>query len=471
MTTTEPAPAHPVRVRASLDPELSRWLWLVKWLLALPHFLVLAVLWLAVAGVTFVAFVAVLVTGRYPRALFDFTVGVLRWSWRVHYYAYAALGTDRYPPFTLADVPDYPARLEVDYPPRLSRGLALVKWLLAVPHYLVVGLFTGGAWGWWWSGDDRVTGWGLIGILVLVAAIVLLFTGRYPRSVFEFVVGLDRWVVRVVAYVGLLTDVYPPFRLEQGGDEPGPARAPGPGGTAPPGDRRGWTAGRVSAVVGGFLLTLAALALLAGGGTALWADTTQRDTDGYVTASTTLRTGSGALATERIDLGEPGDPVGAALGDLRVRVTPTEPGREVFLGVAPAADVARYLRGTSHAVVRDLAPGGVTTTAVPGPPPAPPGTVAGWTAQASGAGTQEVRVPSEASEGGDWAVVVVPTGDANGSRGVSVRAEVGATAPALPWVAVAGLAVGTVVLAGGSVLIALAARRASPPGSAASSAA
>ena len=139
--------AGPVRLEGALDPSLSRWLWLVKWLLVLPHLFVLVFLWIALVAVSVIAFFAILFTGRYPRPLFEYNVGVLRWTWRVSYYGYAALGTGRYPPFTLADVPDYPAPLDIEYPERRSRGRVLVKWwLLAVPQYLVVGIFADGAW-------------------------------------------------------------------------------------------------------------------------------------------------------------------------------------------------------------------------------------------------------------------------------------------------------------------------------------
>ncbi len=197
----------------------------------------LAFLWLAFVFFSVAAFFSILVTGRYPQALFEFNVGVLRWSWRVQYYGYAALGTDRYPPFTLADVPDYPARLEVPYPTRLSRGLVLVKWwLLALPHYVVLALFVGG--GIWFGARQSSgnpwweTGWGaggLVGLLVLIAAVVLLFTGRYPRALYDFVLGMDRWVLRVAAHAGLMTDAYPPFRLDMGGPDPGSVLAAGNG--------------------------------------------------------------------------------------------------------------------------------------------------------------------------------------------------------------------------------------------------
>ena len=187
----------------------------------------LVFLWIAFWVLTVVAFFAILFTGRYPRGIFDFNVGVVRWTWRVAFYGYSALGTDRYPPFALEDVPDYPARLQVDHPERLSRGLVLVKWwLLAIPQYIIVAVLGGWASGapgvlGVWRAGDWWEGWpGLIGVLVLIGAIALLFAGRFPRGLFDLVVGLDRWVFRVIVYAALMRDEYPPFRLDMGEEEP-----------------------------------------------------------------------------------------------------------------------------------------------------------------------------------------------------------------------------------------------------------
>ncbi|HEX7256354.1 MAG TPA: DUF4389 domain-containing protein [Gaiellaceae bacterium] len=206
-----PAGVYPVQVMGELDEGLSRWLWLVKWLLLIPHFIVLAFLGAAFFVVTVIAFFAILFTERYPRSLFDFNVGVMRWAWRVAWYGYGGLGTDRYPPFTLADV-EYPARLHVPYPERLSRGLVLVKWwLLAIPHYIVISFFLGAGW-WGWHDPDLP---GLILVLVVFAGVVLLVKNRYPTSLYELILGMDRWVIRVVAYAALMRDEYPPFRLDR----------------------------------------------------------------------------------------------------------------------------------------------------------------------------------------------------------------------------------------------------------------
>ncbi|MGZ4767040.1 MAG: DUF4389 domain-containing protein [Ilumatobacteraceae bacterium] len=225
----EPLPVagrSPVRLAAALDEPLSRGLWLVKWFLAIPHFIVLIFLWIAFAVMTFVAGIAILFTRRYPRSIFDFNVGVLRWSWRVTYYATSGIGTDRYPPFTLAPV-DYPATLEIDYPEQMNRWLVLVKWwLLAIPHYIVIGFFMGG--GWFVGGNTgrAAPGFGLIGLVTIFAGVALLFTGRYPRGLFDFVMGMNRWVFRVIAYASLMTDRYPPFTFDAGANEPAPLPPP-----------------------------------------------------------------------------------------------------------------------------------------------------------------------------------------------------------------------------------------------------
>ncbi|MCB5291631.1 DUF4389 domain-containing protein [Arthrobacter sp. SO3] len=243
---------YPARLSGYLDPNLSRWKWLFKWLLAIPHFIVLFFLWFAFGVVTIVAWFAILFTGRYPRSLFNFNVGVIRWSWRVAFYSYGALGTDIYPPFTLERT-NYPADFDVDYPEKLSRGLVFVKsWLLAIPHLLIIALLTGTAQTWVYRDGHWVqvgVGASLFGLLVFIAGVILLFTGVYPRGLFDFLMGLNRWIYRVSVYVSLMRDEYPPFHLDMGPWDPGdtpaippavppvaPGFAPVPGGpgAAPP---------------------------------------------------------------------------------------------------------------------------------------------------------------------------------------------------------------------------------------------
>jgi hypothetical protein len=221
-----PLTRYPAALSGRLDPTVSRWQWLFKWLLAVPHYVILFGLGIAIAVVSVIVWFAILFTGRYPRGLFNFTVGVLRWNWRVSFYTYSALATDQYPPFTLAKT-DYPADFDIDYPEHLSRKLIFVKsWLLAIPHYLILGSLIGGGWsllGGAGSLSSR-SGGGialpLLGALVLIAAVILLFTGRYRAGLFALIMGINRWTYRVIAYSALLTDSYPPFRLDLGGSEP-----------------------------------------------------------------------------------------------------------------------------------------------------------------------------------------------------------------------------------------------------------
>ncbi len=485
MSTT----TYPVRVDASQEPGLNRWLWLVKWILMIPHYGVLAFLWLAFVVLSIVAFFAIALTGRYPRQIFEFNVGVLRWSWRVAYYAYGALATDRYPPFTLADVPDYPAHLEIAYPERLSRGLVLVKWwLLALPHYAVVGIFVGGSVyvaneatsseqaPWMWGG-------GLIGVLVLVAGVVLLFTGRYPSSIFDLVLGLNRWVLRVAAYAGLMTDDYPPFRLDMGGADPGthiaiasrsttgtttstvrgtaPApEVPAPS-TPPP---SAWSAGRVVTMILGCLALAVAGGLLVGGATLAVLQGTFQDDDGFLMSSDEgLTTSTYALTS--VNLGtEIGDGAGFVpdrlLGETKVRVAALD-GDSVFVGIGPTDEVDAYLEDVGHSVVVDFDTSGTGGTPVyedasGGAPASEPAEALRWSAQSSGSGTQDLNWTVE---DGDWTVVVM---NADGSPDVAVDMSVGAELPALWWVVAALSILGACLLLLSVVLIRAALRVKTP---------
>ncbi|MFI5916793.1 DUF4389 domain-containing protein [Dactylosporangium sp. NPDC051541] len=441
-----------VRVTAHPEPG-SRWLWLVKWLLLMPHYLVLAVLWVAFAVLTLAAYVAVLFTGRYPRRIFGFNVGVLRWSWRVGYYGYWVLGTDRYPPFTLADVPDYPARLSIDGPPRPRRWLPLVAWLFALPHIALAAALTVGL-GWSAGGQNgaRIDRPGIAGLAVLVAGLALLFTGRYPRGLYDLLVGAWRWYLRVLAYVALLTDRYPPLRLDQGGDEPdGPLTPPA---EEPAPRTPGRTALGAAALVVGVLGFLAGAGLTTGGAV-LSNVRSGHEEGGYIVSdAVAVDSSTAAITVEDVQL-RPGDAMGRVFVSVdAVRFTAHSSGDQpLFLGVARQGDLERWLRGTA----RDQFDGlyragdarytrrGSDVTALP----AAPTTQAFWLASISGNGTVTLDwTPAE----GAFAVVLA---NADGSPGITAAVTAAARVPALHTVANSLVAGGIVTMVLAAALIVL----------------
>jgi hypothetical protein len=442
---------YPVRVTARPD-QPSRWLWLVKWLLLIPHYLVLVALWVAVVVLTVVAYIAVLFTGRYPRSFFHFNVGVLRWTWRVGYYGYWVLGTDRYPPFTLADVPDYPARLEIDGPPTPKRWLPLVAWLLAIPHILIVVALTSGLA--WVTGDNNggravANSLGVTAVAVLIAAFALLFTGRYPAGLHDLLVGAWRWFVRVISYLTLLTDRYPPFRLDVGDDEP----TGGPEPTPPAGRVRLGTTGSVVALIAGVVLVLTGGGLSIGGGSLL-ALNGARGNDGFIATRTlTLSTATAAITAEDITI-HPAHMGGrdvAALQAMRVTVT-GDGGTPLFLGVARQSDVDAWLGGTAHDRLTGMygmqraqyrRDAGVVRAV------APPVDQTFWLDKASGTGTVALNwKPGD----GRFALVLA---NADGSTGVVTDAVLAAKVPALRPLGAGLLTGGLLTLALAVVLIAV----------------
>lgn len=195
---------YPLRYDVLYPEKLSRLLIFVKWLLAIPHFIVVWALGYATAAITVVAFFAILFTRRYPRGLFNLVVGINRWGANVTAYTY--LFRDEYPPFSL-DAGRYPVDYDVEYPERLSRWWIWVKWLVVIPHQIVISLLS------------------IVGFFfAFLAWFAILFTGRYPRTFFNFNVGLQRWILRVGAYTQLLRDEFPPYskRADAG---PGSRRA------------------------------------------------------------------------------------------------------------------------------------------------------------------------------------------------------------------------------------------------------
>ncbi len=173
-------------------PRLSRWLLFLKWLLVIPHLFVLYFMYFMQSVVTFLAWWAILFVGHYPRGLWGFSMMVLRWNANVT--AYYMLQRDDYPPFGEGA---YPVTFAMEYPPRQSRLLIFFRGLLLIPHFLVV--------------------WVLLfayGLVLFIAWFAILLLGRFPRGMFDFVVGVQRWMYRIQVYFYLLTDRYPPFSMD-----------------------------------------------------------------------------------------------------------------------------------------------------------------------------------------------------------------------------------------------------------------
>lgn len=184
---------YPVTFDVAYPESPNRFLILIRWLLALPHLIVLSVLGHVVGLTTLIGFLALLFTKSYPDSLWRFSVGVLRWTSNVNAYT---LFHDGYPPFSMSEGRYEPVTLAVEKPAEFNRWLPLVKWLLTLPHVLIL---------------IALSALALVATLALVLAV--LFTGRYPRGLFDFLVGVGRWNARVTAYGMLLVDRYPPFSL------------------------------------------------------------------------------------------------------------------------------------------------------------------------------------------------------------------------------------------------------------------
>jgi hypothetical protein len=190
---------YPVDVQVDYpEAGIARWRAFFQGLLLIPHMFVLLFVYLGAFFAWVAAWFAILITGKYPRGIFDFLAGTLRWGNRVTGFQYWF--TEDYPPFSLGDEPDYPIRTRIDYPPdgKIARWRVLFQGILALPHFIVVGFLFIAEY-----------------IVIVIAFFSILFTKQWPRSMFDFTVGIIRWRTRANAYGYLwMTEQYPPFSLD-----------------------------------------------------------------------------------------------------------------------------------------------------------------------------------------------------------------------------------------------------------------
>jgi pSer/pThr/pTyr-binding forkhead associated (FHA) protein len=189
-----PLSGYPITLEADY-PEggIARWRPFLHFLMAFPHLFVVGVLALGAFFASVYAAIVIIFTGKYPRGVFDFIAGVLRWQARVNLFA--NLVTEEYPPFSLEDEP-YPVRVRFQYPERIARWRPFVHWIMVLPHSFVLFFL-------------QIAG----AVAVLVAGLSILFTRKYPPGIFNFVVGVQRWQTRVAAFSYVMTEQYPPFEL------------------------------------------------------------------------------------------------------------------------------------------------------------------------------------------------------------------------------------------------------------------
>ena len=190
---------YPAQLEFHADRNITRWRPLVQWLLAVPHLMVANVLSSLRGVLTLISLFTVLFTKQIPRPLFDAIAMTYRYEWRA--MSYALFLHEDYPPFDFRsaatdDGAEAHSTLSLTYPAQLNRWAPLYKWLLAIPHYVVVLALAVAAVG-----------------AVLVGFFAVLFTGSFPLGPRDFIVDVWRYGLRVQAYVGLLTDQYPPFAL------------------------------------------------------------------------------------------------------------------------------------------------------------------------------------------------------------------------------------------------------------------
>jgi hypothetical protein len=238
-------------------------------------------------------------------------------------------------------------------------------------------------------------------------------------------------------------------------DEP-TKRSPLPPAPGIPARSAAWTPGRVIALVIGCLVGLMGMGLLGAGGSALWADLSRRDDAGYVTTGVhSFSTAGSALATDPIELGDPGISwlySGIVLGEVRIHVSPADRASSVFVAIGPTNDVDRYLSGVSRTVITDIWTDSVEV-GNGGAPASPPGDQDFWVASVSGAGPQTLTWDPA---NGSWTVVVMNT---DGTTGIGASTELAATMPMLLPIAIGSLILGGLFVAVAVLLVVIPIRR------------